>query len=914
MKKDTGKSLYILLGTIIAVTVLAVLGSHAAYTYLSDRQRMLEAMEQSSALSIATLKHNIAGLMEAYAVNEYDNLVATEIRLREHFAIIVHDYNMGRILARDAYVSGKIRNDTGEILDFDPDSPEQRRGLNGAFSSDTAEILSPGGAKLGTVSIYVTDEKMNRELNAVLSHNIVNTILIALLLIALLLLAARRFLVRPLSRIAAILEHTDSDGIPSAPVPAFEYREISILTDTINAMFAVIRESRASLQQEHDALQQALRLNRSIIETIPDLLWLKDVDGVYIMCNPHFERFRGARERDIVGKSDYDFVDRERAEFFRHHDRNAMKAGKPMVNEEWITFAVDGTRALLETTKTPVLDRDGKVIGVLGIGHDITLRVEAEEQLRKLSRAVEQSHNTIFITDLDARIEFVNPAFTRTTGYSSEEAIGQNPSILQSGEHDQAFYQALWDTLDRGEVWQGEFHNKRKDNSLYWELTTISPVVDEQGETTSYVAVKEDITERKRSEIELREANLAAEAASRAKSAFLANMSHELRTPLHSLLGFAQILQRDDTLGTAQQRGVDIIHSSGNHLLTLINDILDLAKIEAGRMELRNVEFGLKNLLDELQDLFLPSADEKGLQLSTEMPPELPSILLGDPVRLRQVLFNLIGNAIKFTQEGSVTVKVTCKPAEDLQQVGFYITDTGIGISPEQQQRLFQPFTQADDSINRQFGGTGLGLSISRRLVELMGGEIGYKTDLGKGSCFHFTLNLKRLETGRFNAVEEQFPAIDQALDQLRGAHVLIVEDNDLNRELIMELLGNHGIRTTPAWHGKEALEVLQHESCDGVLMDIQMPIMDGFAATRAIRAQPRLHQLPIIALTADVMPGDLEKAAEAGMNAHIGKPIEMEKLLLVMARWITPTQNSSEETRTREAAPNASGENDKPT
>jgi len=389
---------------------------------------------------------------------------------------------------------------------------------------------------------------------------------------------------------------------------------------------------------------------------------------------------------------------------------------------------------------------------------------KSEERLRLQSSALEAAANAIVITDREGRIVWANPASTRLTGYTLEETLGQNPSLLKSGKHDQAFYQNLWETILSGQVWHGELVNRRKDGSLYFEEQIITPVRDERGKISHFIAIKQDISERKRAEEELRVAKEAAEAASRAKSEFLATMSHELRTPLNSIIGFSQLLQKQSfgPLTERQAEYVGFILQSGRHLLSLINDVLDLSKVEADRMEITPMAYPLPLALDESLTTLRPQAEGKGLHLKSELPADLPS-LWADPKRLRQVLYNLLSNAVKFTPEGG-TVRVTahvvrCQDGQVLEGPALHtpppsalgdglwalvrVIDTGAGIAPGDQARLFQPLQQLDSSLARQYEGTGLGLALSRRLVELQGGQLWLEwSEPGKGSSFTLALPL----------------------------------------------------------------------------------------------------------------------------------------------------------------------------
>ena len=388
-----------------------------------------------------------------------------------------------------------------------------------------------------------------------------------------------------------------------------------------------------------------------------------------------------------------------------------------------------------------IRDAVGQPVGFATVSRNITERKRAEEQLRLLSTALEATVNGIAITDRQGTLQWVNPAFTQLTGYSRAEAFGQNPRVLKSGQHPPDFYRTMWETLLRGEPWHGQLVNRRKDGTLYNEEMTITPVRIGGSSITHFVAIKQDITERKQTEETLAQAKAAAEAANVAKSQFLANMSHELRTPMNAILGMIDVAL-PKALEPTVQDCLQTVRGSADLLLTLLNDLLDSARIESGKLELESAPFSLRRMLDQITRVLAVRASENGLCFYCRMPEEVPDAVVGDRMRLQQVLLNLAGNAIKFTERGDVEIGLHALTQDGEACLEFAVRDTGIGIPPSAQERLFQSFTQADASTARRFGGTGLGLSICKSLVEMMGGRIWVESEVGKGSTFRFTVRL----------------------------------------------------------------------------------------------------------------------------------------------------------------------------
>lgn len=546
---------------------------------------------------------------------------------------------------------------------------------------------------------------------------------------------------------------------------------------------------------------------------------------------------------------------------------------------------------------------DGKPLLMSGTHMDITERKQSTENLQKLWLAVEQSPSTIKITNLDGEIEYVNRRYEEITGYPRSEAIGQKPGIMKSENGDQAA--EIWHALQAGKNWSGEYFNRRKDGSEYIEQVYISPVCQSNGQVSHYLLIQEDITDKKRMAeelnayhyeleklvksrtLELEQAREAAEMASRSKSAFLANMSHEIRTPMNAILGMSHLLQRD-LHDPVQLDKLNKITGAGKHLLGLINDILDLSKIEAERLTIEETAVNLGAIVDHVCSMMMDRARAKGVAFVQEIDPALRDMTLsGDPLRIGQILINYVGNAVKFTERGQIALRTKVLAQTDLNvEVRFEVQDTGIGMTQEQQARVFEAFEQGHSSTTRKYGGTGLGLTISRHLARMMGGQVGVKCSPGSGCIFWFKVMLKRIDQSKLPA-----SVAVVAADFRHDATVLLVEDNEINQEVAKQILESNGLSVDVAWHGVEALELVKSRDYDAILMDMQMPVMDGLEATRLIRELPAYRSVPIIAMTANAFEEDRQQCMAAGMNDFLSKPFDPDMLFAMLIRWI-PSAN----------------------
>ncbi|MGD0772443.1 MAG: PAS domain S-box protein, partial [Candidatus Solibacter sp.] len=605
-----------------------------------------------------------------------------------------------------------------------------------------------------------------------------------------------------------------------------------------------------------------------------------DREGTIQWVNTEFTRMTGYAREDLVGRNTRILRAGTHDETFFAALSRTLLAGSAW-HGEMVSRRQDGSLYTAEQTITPVFNLRQELTHFIGFQRDITEEKRLLQRLKLLADTVDSVDECVSICDAADRLLFVNRAFLRTYGYEGCDLIGEDIRIVRSPMNSREVTDAILPaTLAGG--WRGELWNRKRDGTDFLVMLNTAAVTDGEGNPEATVGVARDITERKRAEAELTRAKDNAESANRAKSEFLAMMSHEIRTPMNGVIGMTGLLL--DTDLTPEQRDyAETVRTSGEALLTVINDILDFSKIEAGKLLIERSSFDLRQVIEEVNDLLEPKAEDNDLELILEYPRGLPRYFIGDAGRIRQVVTNLVGNAIKFTPKGSVRVTVECI-GQDARgaQMRIAVHDTGVGIPPEKIGSLFEKFSQVDSSTTRRYGGTGLGLAIAKQLTELMGGTIAVESRLGEGSTFSLTLPLRQDAEPRAGddvAGLRGEPGMAESgagwsgMFAGLGLRVLVAEDNPVNRKVAVGMLEKLGLHTDLASNGREAVELCAMLHYDLILMDCQMPEMDGYEAAGEIRrAEEGRRRTAIVAMTAEAMTGARERCVAAGMDDHIAK------------------------------------------
>jgi two-component system sensor histidine kinase/response regulator len=640
---------------------------------------------------------------------------------------------------------------------------------------------------------------------------------------------------------------------------------------------------------------------RTVIDTIEDAYWEVDLSGNIVCLNECMARMYGRSKEDLMSLSYKECLDEETIKQVSQTLTRIYRTGQPETGLSWQIITGDGTRRTFETNVSLIKDLEGNSVGFCGISRDVTERRRREEALQLesilLRTLIDNVPDTIYVKDMALCKVIVNLADARNMGFqSADEATGKDDFAVYPKEMAEGFYADDQIVLQTGEpVLNREEYVLHENGQKHWMLTSKFPLRDGQGTIIGLVGIGREINERKEAELELQQAKESSEAANRAKSEFLANMSHEIRTPMNGIIGMTE-LALDTELTSEQREYMGMVQTSANALLTLINDILDFSKIEAGKLELDPIGFQIRDSIDDTLKSLAMRAHQKGLELACDVSTDVPDALIGDPGRLRQILVNLIGNAIKFTAEGEVIVRVDVEPgaAEDAM-LHFSVADTGLGIPAEKQKLIFEAFSQADGSTTRHFGGTGLGLTISMRLVEAMGGQIWVESQPGLGSTFHFT--------ARLGVTEEGTTSVTSTTDETwLNLPVLVVDDNSTNRHILERVLTRWQMRPVAVEGGKQALQAMAQARKAGepfrlILLDSQMPEMDGFSLAEKIKGDPGLGGATIMMLSSSGQRTDAVRCRKLGVAAYLTKPVKQSDLRRAILNSLSATFNQDGKT-----------------
>ncbi len=670
----------------------------------------------------------------------------------------------------------------------------------------------------------------------------------------------------------------------------------------------VVQQKTRDLEASLEVLHESERRFRSMVENGSDIITILDADGTRRYVSPTSKRILGYEAEELAGKNPFELIHPDDLPRVLERFAEGIKTPELTVTMEYRTRHKDGSWVHMETVGKNLLD-DPAVAGVVTNGRDVTERYRAEQALRFTQFSVDHASDPVFWMGRDARFTYVNDAACRSLGYTREELLAMTVHDIDP-DFPAEVWSAHWRDLRERGSFIVESRHRAKDGRVFPVELAINYMQFEGKEYNC--AFARDITERKLAETELLQAHkemgktnrrleeaiksanllaLQAEVANVAKSEFLANMSHEIRTPMNGVIGMTGLLMETE-LTPEQQEYARTIHASADALLSLINDILDFSKIEAGQLELEVLDFDLRTTVEDVADMLAMRANDKGLEFSFLIHPDVPALVRGDPGRVRQILINLTGNAIKFTEQGEVHIRVAVdEEAEHQARVRFSVTDTGIGVPLNRHDRLFKSFSQIDASITRRYGGSGLGLAISKQLVDMMGGEIGFESQEGKGSTFWFAVDLEKQPKGQ--KPEKVLP------EDIREARILVVDDHATNRLVFREMLRSWGCRFDEATDGAQGLERLDQARKGGdpfriALIDMQMPGMDGKTLGQKIKEDPGLRDTRLVMLTSVGSRGDSAELQRIGFTAYLTKPIKVSQLYDCLVTVLGVTQEET--------------------
>ena len=632
------------------------------------------------------------------------------------------------------------------------------------------------------------------------------------------------------------------------------------------------------------AEKELTKLSRAV-EQSPASIIITDINGNIEYVNPKFCEITGYSQEEILGRNPRLLKFGDYPESYYKNLWEKIKAGQEW-RGEFHNKKKNGESFWELASISPIKDANGKITNFLAVKENITEAKKTNIELRKLSRAVEQNSSTIIITNLNWQIEYVNPKYSELTGYTAEEVAGKKPKCLEYIQASSDDYENFLEYVQRGNEWRGEFLNKKKNGEDFWELASISSIRNSEGETTHYLIIKEDITLRKKAEEELKLAKEKAEEMNRLKSVFLANMSHELRTPMVAILGYSDILRKESDNQNLQEMSNEIYDSS-RRLMNTLNLLLDLSKIEANKETINYLEIDVGEVAAEEFAIYEGLAKRKNLFYNVNKP-DNPIITLLDERMLRQIINNLVSNAVKFTDTGRVVLTVKKELKDEKENVLIKISDTGIGIPQNSQKLIFEAFRQISEGLARKFEGTGLGLTVTKKFVEMMNGEIEIESEPGKGSIF--TVRFPILHKAEVNTIKET-PSSMQLQSELpkyngkkKLPHILLIEDDQSNAGVIKFFLdGLYDVDIAPT--GEQGIEKVKEKKYNAILMDIDLGLgINGLETARNIKTLPNYNNEPIIAVTALALKGDRERFLAGGCSHYLAKPFKKEELIKIIS------------------------------
>lgn len=820
-------SLNFYLGLIIVSVVICVVTAYSTLSYFVARDDIVNEMKHDSEIALISLQKNIVSDIEAYAINEYEKLLLNEMHSEDVYAIIVSDNKMGVILGLETYITGKIRDADWNIIEYDHSSAQQRQLQKNCFLSLSAELVSDSGEALGTVRICNSDRAVQQALKESITANISYAVTISLLLIFLLLFAIRRNLLNPVSEIVSLLLKTDESGIPREKVSTDGPLEVGVLAHSINNMMDAIHKREASLDAALNSVRESENRYRSLIEHAADGIFIAGFDGRYQDVNSAGCRMLGFDRDEIVGKTILDLIPEEDVERL-HDSKKEMVDGKTHISE-WKLLTKDGSYLPVEVSANIMPNGQWQ-----GFVRDISDRKQAEDKVRRFSQALEQSGEAIVITDTEGTIEHINPAYSKITGYSMDEALGKNPRMLRSGSQNARFYERMWKTLLKGEVWQGKVINRRRNGEQYPAMLTISPIKNEDGETVNYIGIQQNLEKFEELEAQFHQSQKM-----EAIGTLVGGIAHDFNNTLAGITGNLYLAKKASMALPEVVKRLESVEKLSFSAASTIQQLLAFSRKGIVQMNPISIDSFLKETI-KLNEVSLPENIDFHVQVIDQN-----LKVKGDINQLQQVLLNLINNAfdaVQITDKPSIQIRLehfvadasfydSYEDAVDQEYALISVIDNGTGIADEHIEHLFEPFFTTKEPGK----GTGLGLAMVYGSIKTHGGFLNVRSSQGADSGTVMEVYLPLLDSGDgVDIGEDSYEVIEGD-----GETILLVDDNLTVLETGKDVLEGMGYRVMTAEDGLDAVSLYQsrQDEIDMVILDVVMPKMGGPEALEEIKA-----------------------------------------------------------------------------